>query len=230
MVVGALVTLVTAFLVLLPWLSYNAHRGEFGLALNSGYNIHNYASAIGFPQDADTERLMKAAHSVEVDRELRRKVPRRFLEAPGAYVRAVLYTTVSLFVPVRPQGDVAPVIAACENVGFEGITFVLPPPVRRPIAWWRCQLHWLAVPVFALLISAGWLGVMLWSVDSLRRRRYDLAMLGLFPLIGVAVHAFGLLWNTRFAFPCEALALGVGLPAGLSVASRRLGSASRLHG
>ena len=82
MVAGALVTLVTAFLALLPWLSYNAHRGEFGLSLNSGYIIHDYASAIGFPEDADTERLMKGAHSVEVDRELRRKVPGRFLERP----------------------------------------------------------------------------------------------------------------------------------------------------
>jgi 4-amino-4-deoxy-L-arabinose transferase-like glycosyltransferase len=227
MIAGALVTLVTAFLVLLPWLSYNAHRGEFGLSLNSGYTIHTYASAIGFPEDADTERLIKGAHSVEVDRELRRKVPGRFLGAPLAYVPAVLDTTIALIVPVRPRGDVAPVIATCENVGAESITFVLPPPARSPISWWRCRLHRLAVPLFALLISAGWLGLMLWSVDSLRRRRYDLAALGLFPLVVIFAHAFVLLWNTRFAFPCEALALGLGLPAGLSVALRGLAPPSR---
>ena len=64
---------------------------------------------------------------------------------------------------------------------------------------------------------------MLWSVDSLRRRRYDLAALGLFPLVFIFAHAFVLLWNTRFAFPCEALALGLGLPAGFIAASRWLG-------
>ena len=221
-VAGALVTLVTAFLALLPWLSYNAHRGEFGLALNSGYNIHAYANDIGVPEDADTERLMKGAHSVEVDRELRRRVPGRFLGAPLAYVRAVLSTTIALIVPVRPRGDVAPTIATCENVGSESITFVLPPPVRTPISWWRCRLHGLVVPLFALLISAGWLGLMLWSVDSLKRRRYDLAALALLPLVVIFAHAFILLWNTRFAFPLEALALGLGLPAGFSVASRWL--------
>jgi hypothetical protein len=216
--------LVTGFLALLPWLSYNAHRGEFGLSLNSGYAIHTYASAIGFPEDADTERLIKGAHSVEVDRELRRKVPGRFLGAPLAYVPAVLDTTIALIVPVRPRGDVAPVIATCEYVGAESITFVLPPPARSPISWWRCRLHRLVVPLFALLISAGWLGLMLWSVDSLRRRRYDLAALGLFPLVVIFAHSFVLLWNTRFAFPCEALALGLGLPAGLSVALRGRGA------
>ncbi len=227
MIAGASVTLVTAFLALLPWLSYNARRGEFGLSLNSGYTIHDYASAIGFPEDADTERLMKGAHSVEVDRELRRKVPGRFLGAPLAYVRAVLDTTIALIVPVRPRGDVAPVIARCEYVGAESIIFVLPPPVLRPISWWRCGLHRLVVPVFALLISAGWLGLMLWCVDSLRRRCYDLAVLSLVPLVVIFAHSFFLLWNTRFAFPCEALALGLGLPAGLSVALRRLAPALR---
>ena len=220
MIAGALVTLVTAFLALLPWLAYNAHRGEFGLSLNSGYIIHTYASAIGFPEDADTARLIKGAHSVEVDRELRRKVPERFLGAPLAYVPAVLDTTIALIVPVRPRGDVAPVIGTCEYAGGESIAFVLPPPVRGPISWWRCGLHRLGVPLFALLTSAGWLGLMLWSVDSLRRRRYDLAALGLLPLVVIFAHAFALLWNTRFAFPCEALALGLGLPAGLSVALR----------
>ena len=222
MVAGALVTVVTAVLALLPGLLYNANRGEFGLSLYSGYIIHAYANAIGFSEDADTERLMKGAHSVEVDRELRRKVPGRFLGAPLAYAAAVLDTTIALIVPVRPRGDVAPVIATCGYVGAEDITFVLPPPVRAPISSWRCGLHKIGVPVFALLISAGWLGLMLWSVDSLRRRRYDLAALSLFPLIVIFAHALFLLWNTRFAFPCEALALGLGLPAGLSVALRSL--------
>jgi hypothetical protein len=69
---------------------------------------------------------------------------------------------------------------------------------------------------------------MLWSVDSLRDRRYDLAALTLFPLVVIFAHAFFLLWNTRFAFPCEALALGLGLPAGLSIVVRRLALAERL--
>lgn len=226
-VAGACATSVTAFLALLPWLSYNAHRGEFGLALNSGYNIHAYANDIGFPVDADIERLMKGAHSIEVDRELRRMVAGRFLAAPLDYVPAVLETTIALLVPVRPLGDVAPVIAVCDYAGSESITFALPPPVRTPISSSRCRVHRLAVPLFALLISAGWLGLMLWGVDSLRRRRFDLAALALFPLVVIALHTLGLLWNTRFAFPCEALALGLGLPAGLSIASRGLSSRSR---
>jgi 4-amino-4-deoxy-L-arabinose transferase-like glycosyltransferase len=228
MVAGALVTSATAFLTLLPWLWYNAHRGEFGLSLNSGYTIHDYASAIGFPKDADTERLMKGAHSVEVDRELRGRVPGRFLGAPLAYVLAVFDTTIALTVPVRPLGDVAPVIARCEYAGPGSITLVLPPPVHRSISWWRCGVHKIVVPLFALLISVGWLGLMLWSVDSLRDRRYDLAALTLFPLVVIFAHAFFLLWNTRFAFPCEALALGLGLPAGLSIVVRRLALAERL--
>ena len=77
------------------------------------------------------------------------------------------------------------------------------------------------------LISAGWLGLMLWCVDSLRRRCYDLAVLSLVPLVVIFAHSFFLLWNTQFAFPCEALALGLGLPAGLSVALRRLAPPSR---
>ena len=222
MVAGALVTVVTAFLTLLPGLAYNAHRGEFGLSLYSGYVINAYANAIGFSEDADTERLMKGTHSVEVDRELRRKVPGRFLGAPLAYTTAVLDTTIALIVPVRPRGDVAPAIATCGSVDAEGITFLLPAPVRGPISRWRCGLHRISVPFFALLISVGWLGLMLWSVDSLRRRRYDLAALSLFPLSVIFAHALFLLWNTRFAFPCEALALGLGLPAGLSVAFRSL--------
>jgi len=222
MVARALVTAATAILTLLPWLSYNAHRGEFGVALNSGYTIHDYANAIGFPEDADTARLMKGAHSVKVDRELMSKVPGRFLGAPLAYVRAVLGSTISLIAPIRPRGDVAPLIATCGYAGAESITFVLPPPVRRPISEWRCGLHSIIVPVFALLISAGWLGLMLWSVDSMWRRRYELVALSLLPLVVIFAHAFLLLWNTRFAFPCEALALGLGLPAGFSVARQRV--------
>ena len=61
---------------------------------------------------------------------------------------------------------------------------------------------------------------MVWSIDSLRCGRYDLAGLGLLPLVVIAAHALTLLWNTRFAFPCEALALGIGLPAGLAVGWR----------
>jgi 4-amino-4-deoxy-L-arabinose transferase-like glycosyltransferase len=217
---GALVTLVAAFLVLLPWLTYNAHRAEFRLALNSGWNIHHYANYLGIPSDIDTERLLSARHSVEIDHQLRSKVIGRFLGAPHAYIPGVFKTTVSLLLPIDPKGDVAPVIARCEHAAGDESFATLPRPIRFPISWWRCRLHELALPVFAILISGGWLGLMVWTIDSLRCGRYDLAGLGLLPLVVIAAHALTLLWNTRFAFPCEALALGIGLPAGLAVGWR----------
>jgi 4-amino-4-deoxy-L-arabinose transferase-like glycosyltransferase len=218
---GALVTLVAAFLVLLPWLTYNARRGEFGLALNSGWNIHAYANDLGIPRDTDTEPLLSAhPHSLEIDRQLRSKVIGRFLGAPHAYIPGVFKTTVSLLLPIDPKGDVAPAIARCEYAAGDESFATLPRPIRFPISWWRCRLHGLALPVFAVLISGGWLGLMVWSIDSLRCGRYDLAGLGLLPLVIIGAHALTLLWNTRFAFPCEALALGIGLPAGLAVGWR----------
>ena len=222
-VAGAVVTLGAAFLVLLPWLSYNAHRGEFALGLSAGWNIHVFANELRIPAESDTERLLKGAHSVEGDRELRRMVPGRFLGAPLAYVQGVLKTTIILIVPVRPRGDVASAIAACEYPGPESFAFALPPPARTPISWWRCRLHRIALPFFAILISAGWLGLLLWSIDSLQRCRYDLVALGLLPLVVIAAHALTLLCNARYAFPSEVLALGLGLPAGFIAASRWLG-------
>ena len=232
MAAGALVTLVVAFSMLLPWLTYNAHRGEFALSLNSGWQVNVNANVLGVPGDVDDAYLSdlllsRRPYSAEIDRTLRSQAIGRFLSAPRAYVHAVLKATLILLLPSHPTGDVAPAIALCAHaVGDESFATLLR-PVRFEVSWWRCGLHKLALPLFAVLISGGWLGLTVWSIDSLRRHRYDLAGLAFLPLVVIAAHGLALLWNTRFAFPCEALALGIGLPAGLAVGLRWLTNGRR---
>ena len=77
---GALVTLVVAFLMLLPWLTFNAHRGEFALSLNSGWNVNAYANNLGIPGAIDSAYLSdillsRRPYSVEIDRNLRTYFP-----------------------------------------------------------------------------------------------------------------------------------------------------------
>src|SRR5262249_18223816 len=101
---------------------------------------------------------------------------------------------------------------------LQGVTL---PSLERPrgssSTGWRCRLHAALTPLFGFLITIGWLGLASWTIASFARRRLDLAMVGALPLAVIVSHCLLLLYHARFIFTCEALALGVGLPAGASL-------------
>jgi hypothetical protein len=224
LVTGSAVTLAVA-----PWLVFNAQRGVNGLTANAGYAVNAFANELGVGTPIDLEAL-SSTYTTETDRRLVQIALRRFTSAPMAYLRAVGRTAIALFIPLFAKGDVAPNIGLCHT----------PPEIWRTMmsAWplaaeysvpheirtdrWRCAFHRALMTPLALLITIGWIGLGVWAGASLASGRIDLALLAWLPLACATLLCLMLQANTRYAFPFEALAVGVGVPAGISLLRRRM--------
>src|SRR5262249_8834701 len=220
---GMIITAVATSSIVAPWLVFNAQRGVIGFTGNVGFQLNSHANDLGVGTPVNTESVLP--YTAEWDRELVHLALRRFASAPAAYLRAVVKTMAALFVPVRVVGDVAPFIRWCQTAPHvTDIAAKWPPPAAFHVSWghllspWRCRLHRKLMLPFAVLTTAGWIGVGAWIMTSLFRGRLDMALLASSPVACLVALCPMIQANTRFAFPCEALALGFGLPAGSAVA------------
>ena len=213
-----------------PWLAFNAHRGVSGLTPDVGYVLNVFANKFGFGETIDL-LAVSATYTSKKDRELVGVALRRFASDPSRYLRSVVLTAEGLLIPVYPEDDVAPYIGLCRAPPFIARTIVslspafpeFTPAEQRLPAAWRCEIHTTLMPIVGSLITIGWIGLIVWSAVSLRRGRFDLALLASVPLACVLPLCLMLQANTRYAFPCEAIALGIGVPAGAYLVDRAWG-------
>jgi 4-amino-4-deoxy-L-arabinose transferase-like glycosyltransferase len=222
---GMLCTAVATTAVVAPWLVFNMQRGVSGPTGNLGYQMNEFANKLQIDGRVDLQALepyTAVKYTAEKDRELVGVALRRFTSAPRAYLRAVVTTAVVLFDSSRGEGDVSPYVSRCQ-VPPE-VTNALPPTLagfnqvqQHPPSAWRCAIHGRLARPFALLTAAGWIGVGAWLTASLFTGRLDLALLASLPIVCVAALCLIVQANARYAFPCESLALGIGLPAGVAV-------------
>ena len=230
LLLGMLLTAVTATSVIAPWLQFNTQRGVSGFTGNVGFALNLLANQLKVGTPIDLHAVL-AVHTAEKDRELVPLAIHRFTSTPGAYLRAVVLTAATLFVPVyvASGADVSPFIGLCETPPHIARVLVsawpesagFAPAKHRPPARWRCVVHNVLMPIVALLTTAGWLGLTAWIIVRLLEARFDLALLALCPVVGLLALCPVIQANNRYAFPCEALALGVGVPAGMALLRRR---------
>jgi 4-amino-4-deoxy-L-arabinose transferase-like glycosyltransferase len=230
LLLGMLLTAVTTTSVVAPWLDFNAQRGVSGFTGNVGFALNLLANQLNVGTPIDLDAAWRD-HTAERDRELVGVALGRFTSTPGAYLRAVARTAVTLFVPlyVASPADVSPFIGLCQTPphvarilasAWPGWAGFAPAKQQHP-ARWRCDIHNALMPPFALLTTAGWIGLAAWIIISLLRARFDLALLASGPAACLFALCPVIQANNRYAFPCEALALGVGVPAGIVLLRRR---------
>jgi hypothetical protein len=216
---------VAAASVIGPWVAFNAGRGVPGLTGNLGFQLNLLADRFEIGPRVEVE-AEAAHHSVQRDRELIAIARRRFAAHPGAYLHGVADAAVRLLVPLKGWGDVSPHVDLCQTPAAIApviasawpATSPFRPPQPRPVTRWRCRVHAALVPAFDALVTAGWIGLAVWTIASLRARRFDLAALGALPFVCVLGLCVLIQANTRYGFPLEALALGIGVPGAISLA------------
>ncbi|HUI25934.1 MAG TPA: hypothetical protein VL403_07590 [Candidatus Kryptonia bacterium] len=216
---AALASTIGWLCVISPWWRFNARRDVHGLTGSAGYlfnefaNLHGVGEAIALPRES----------TPQLERNLERIAWQRIRADPAGYARAVVRTAVTMvwFFPIR--GDVVPGIPqsripldAGSLRGFQRA----PAPTGGA---WRRAVHRVLSSVYKVLLSVGWLGLTAAGAAALLRGRVEIAMLTAVPIVGVLALSLLVVNSARYAFPFEALVLGLGLPAGWNTFSECLG-------
>lgn len=231
--VGVLSICIAWFLIVLPWITFNVNRGVYGLNGNLGYQLHAFANdhGIGEPfQYAWIRGSLKVKIGLrewvnftpQVDREMQHSAWKRFATHRVAYLRAVLSSARALFAPIYSIGDVAPMIPSCRGIplGQDLNGFRQKPLSSIPIA--QVTIQAILCSLYNILISLGWMVVMIWWLTSVITPRFDHSILAAIPLICVGSLCVIIQQNTRYAFPCEAFTLAFGTAFCVSFFKNRL--------
>lgn len=194
--------------IVLPWVAFNEKRGVSGLTGAVGYQGTLMANAMGIGEPRTLPPLV--AHTTSDERRLRGELIARYGTHPLAYARAVALSVAALVLPIRPRGDMGDAVGRSRD---------LPPPVALPCydverhalgPSARMRLHRITSPVYAVVVSLAWLGVVLAFLGAVRKR--SLPDLALTAALVASVGSLALLTmcNTRYAFPLEAAAVMIG--------------------
>jgi len=212
-----------AWLLLAPWLYFNAQRGVGGLNGSVGYQLIGWENDFGVGPRLDLGPL--ELHTTDVDRQLRKAALERIAQNPERYAHAAALTFYGLLIPFPPSGDVGPAVRAAAD---------LPPAVPLPgfpiraatPRWrWRWACHSALSVVYDALLPFSWLGLAWWGWRAARRWSGGPVFVAASSFLCLLALAALLMRNSRYTQPLEVFALGFGLPF-LAVRARSRWSAT----
>ncbi len=211
---GMAATALCLALVLTPWLAFNARRGIYGITGNAGWQLTTFANArqVGEPIDISAYRQGEGAGG-RSDMQLALAAFGRIARHPAAYLAGVWQAAIGTMGPWSERGDVVREIPSCRGLPPKQPLRGFSAPVAGDPDPTRCAVHAVLCAAVEPLITLGWIGLAVWAATALRAGRPDAASVAAVPLVCIAALVVLLHSNTRFAFPFEALALGVGVPA-----------------
>ena len=203
--------------VVLAWLVFLTQQDIHSLPGNAARLFNGFANEHGIGQTV----AVPTALTPGLAREQEHALWERIGANRAAYGRAVLRTARALVFSFVWRGDVAPSIPECSppppgNGSPRGFA-ERPRPLRGV---WRLKVHRALSSLYKLLTPLGWIGLAVWGVAVAGRGRLDLFLLAAAPLVGIAALSLMVMINTRYTFPFDALALGIGIPGGWSVVER----------
>jgi 4-amino-4-deoxy-L-arabinose transferase-like glycosyltransferase len=193
-----------AALLIVPWLTFREHRSVPSMNSGAAFQFTLYANALGLPDPVAVDR----AHPIA----LGGLVWRRIADHSAAYAGLVVRTVRALTISIPLEGDVAPEIRSGRGLAGIGPLAGFPEPVEREAARWRRVTHYWLCRLYFLAMPFAWLGLIIAAVPLGHRHSGGAGAIALIPLVCVGLLSLLLQANTRYAFPFEALALGVGLP------------------